>query len=70
MEEEPDEGRAHPTLGEESLEHGGPNDEPQRRAARRVEGRRELPVRRRSEQQEEQAAGGEQAVPRPERSHG
>jgi hypothetical protein len=68
VEEEPDEGRAHPTLGEERREHGGPHDELQRRACRRVEGRRELlPVRRRSEQEQ---AGGEQAMPAgPERSH-
>lgn len=68
MEEEPDEGRAHPTLGEERREHGGPHDELQRRAGRRVEGRRELlPVHRRSEQEQ---AGDEQAMPAdPERSH-
>lgn len=37
VEEKPDEGRAHPTLEEDGLEHGGPHDELQRRAARRVE---------------------------------
>lgn len=65
MEEEPNKGGAHPSFREQRPDHGGSHDDLQRRAAPRVERRRELTGRRRSEQEH-----GNQAMPRPERRHG
>ena len=66
VEEEPDEGRAHPPLGEERAEHGGAHDKLERRAARRVERRRQLPARGGREEEEGQQA----AMPATPRCHG
>lgn len=61
MEVEPEEGGAHPSLGEEGPDHGDAHNELQRRAARRVERWRELPVDGGGEEEE-----GEQPMPSPE----
>ena len=44
MEEEPEEGGAHPTVVDDGLGHGGAHDGLKRRAAQCVERRRELPT--------------------------
>ena len=63
MEEEPEEGSAHPTVGVDGLDHGGAHDELKRRAAQCVERRRELPTicRRGKEGQGKQAMQGPEA---------
>ena len=46
VEEEPEEGGAHPGFGHDGRDHGGAHDELQRRAGECVERRRELPAHR------------------------